>query len=93
MRSDASFADLNGDGITDVLVAGGSAFALGFSGKDGVLIWKADESQSGGMGDGSASRRVVVAASFGSGGLPLLVGTDAGRTGLRAVGLPAGAVK
>jgi len=57
------------------------------------LIWKADESQTGGAGDGSESRRIVVAESFGSGGSPLLVGTDAGRTGLRAVGLPAGAVK
>jgi outer membrane protein assembly factor BamB len=89
----AVFADLNGDGTRDVLVAGGSAFAVGYSGKDGALIWRADESSSGRPVENATSPRVLATAPFGSGGSPLIVGADPGRTGLRAVGLPVGALK
>ena len=89
----AAFADVNGDGTLDVLVAGGSAFALGFSGKDGALIWRADETTSVRASDSATSPRALVAAPFGATGAAFLVGADPGRTGLRAVGLPAGALK
>ena len=38
----ATFADLNADGILDVIVPGGAAFAIGLSGRDGTLIWNID---------------------------------------------------
>lgn len=91
--SKAAFADVNGDGTTDVLIAGGAAFAVGFSGKDGAMIWRADEISSSRPVEGELSPRVLAVASVGGGGLAYLVGADPGRTGLRAVGLPSGAVK
>jgi hypothetical protein len=89
----AAFADVNGDGTTDVLLAGGTAFAVGYSGKDGQIVWRADEPVSSRPADNATTPRVLVAAAFGSGGAPLLVGTDSARSGLRAVGLPTGALK
>ncbi|MBC7910037.1 MAG: PQQ-binding-like beta-propeller repeat protein [Pyrinomonadaceae bacterium] len=89
----AAFADVNGDGAMDVLVAGGSAFALGYSGRDGTLIWKAEEAAARGEKTEGALTRSLVAAAVGKNSPPLLVGTDSGRTGLRAVGLPAGSLK
>jgi outer membrane protein assembly factor BamB len=90
----AAFADLNGDGAMDVLVAVGSAQAAGYSGRDGALIWKADEPPSKNAGDAAAQPpRGLLAASLSSDLPPLLVGTDPGRTGLRAVGLPPKSVR
>ncbi len=99
MASDAAgaaFADLNGDGVLDVLVAAGPAFAVGFSGRDGSVIWKADEQE--GKGGAAAAgvestARALATAETSNGAAPLLVGSDTGRTGLRAVVLPSGAVK
>ncbi|HEY0544566.1 MAG TPA: PQQ-binding-like beta-propeller repeat protein [Pyrinomonadaceae bacterium] len=89
----AAFADVNGDGTPDVLVAGGKDFALGFSGKDGALIWKAEETNARAIAlDTTARPRALLAAQLG-GPTSLLVGADPARTGLRAVGLPAGALK
>ena len=87
------FADVNGDGVTDVLLAGGSAFAVGYSGKNGQIVWRADEPAPSRSTDNVTSPRALVAGPFGSGGLPLLVGTDSARSGLRAVGLQPGALK
>jgi outer membrane protein assembly factor BamB len=90
----AAFADVNGDGTRDVLVAGGKDFALGFSGRDGALVWKAEETNAGSIAmDKAAPPRALVAAPFGVGSPSLLVGADPARTGLRAVGLPVGALK
>jgi hypothetical protein len=90
----AAFADVNGDGVLDVLVAGGTSFAVGFSGRDGSLIWKAEE---GGTStpakDQKASMRGLVTATASDGTRAILVGSDPQRTGLRAVGLPQGSVK
>jgi outer membrane protein assembly factor BamB len=89
----AAFADVNGDGTPDVLVAGGKDFALGFSGRDGTLIWKAEETNARAIAlDSTARPRSLLAGQFG-GSTILLVGADPARTGLRAVGLPAGALK
>lgn len=89
----AAFADLNADGILDVIVAGGAAFAVGLSGRDGTLIWKVEE---GGRspapaGDSGNVRGLVVAPSLNGGAV--LVGSDPSRTGLRAVELPKGSLK
>lgn len=90
----AAFADVNGDGVLDVIVpGGGSTFALGFSGSDGTLVMRVEEGGKGGGGPaaGGALRSLVVTPSLSGGGL--LVGGDPARTGLRAVELPKGSVK
>jgi outer membrane protein assembly factor BamB len=92
----ATFADLDGDGGPDVIVAAGPAFAAGFSGRSGEMIWKAeDESRRAPAGTGSqaASVRGLVTAPVSSGSTGYLIGSDSARTGLRAVSLPRGAGK
>ncbi|MGB7923666.1 MAG: PQQ-binding-like beta-propeller repeat protein, partial [Pyrinomonadaceae bacterium] len=91
----ATFADLDNDNVLDVLVAAGPAFALGLSGRDGSLIWKSEEKNTRPAADNaSSSGRALVAAPVGGGGnTAFLMGSDPARTGLRAVGLPKGAVK
>jgi len=88
----AAFADVDGDRVLDVIVAGGPAFALGFSGRDGRLIYKVEE---GGRAtppkSGAEPRTLVAAPSPGGGGI--LVGSDPARQSLRAVELPKGSVK
>jgi outer membrane protein assembly factor BamB len=89
----AAFADVNGDGVLDVIVPGaGNTFALGFSGRDGSLVMRVEES--GKVGEQKAGRRtrsLVVTPALGGGGW--LVGGDPAGTGLRAVELPKGSVK
>jgi len=85
----ATLADLNGDGVLDVIVPGGASFALGFSGSDGALLMRADEP--GSKAVQGRGRPVLVTAAPG-GGL-LVVGADTAGTGLRAVELAAGAAR
>ena len=89
----ATFADVNGDGVLDVIVAGGNDFALGFSGRDGSLVMKVEEGGRRGVAEKSngSLRSLVVAPSLGGGAM--LVGGDPARVGLRAVELPKGSVK
>lgn len=86
----ATFAHLNTDGVLDVVVASGASFALGFSGSDGTLIWRADDNAKttaqGAVTDEKLLRTLTGALS--STGMPLLVGGDAARSAVRAVGLP-----
>jgi FG-GAP-like repeat len=88
----AAYADVNGDGTLDVLVAAGPSFAIAFSGRDGSPLWKADEAGVS-ASDKSASMRALVTATADNGKTAFLVGSDAARTSLRAVGLPQGSVK
>jgi hypothetical protein len=89
-----AFADLNNDGILDVLVAAGQDFAHGYSGRDGSLLWKADEEiKSPGQAGTPNPARALVVGSLGNGANVFVVGTDTARTGLRAVGLPKDSVK
>jgi hypothetical protein len=89
----AAFADVNGDGVLDVLVPGaGSTFALAFSGRDGSLVMRVEESGKGGEQKAAGrTRSLVVTPALGGGGW--LVGGDPAGTGLRAVELPKGSVK
>ncbi|MBC7932915.1 MAG: PQQ-binding-like beta-propeller repeat protein [Rubrivivax sp.] len=87
----ATFADVNGDGVLDVIVPGGNSFALGFSGRDGSLVMRVEEGGRPIEQKGSALRSLVVAPSLSGGGV--LVGGDPARMGLRAVELPKGSVK
>ncbi|HMF54837.1 MAG TPA: PQQ-binding-like beta-propeller repeat protein, partial [Pyrinomonadaceae bacterium] len=82
----AAFADLDGDGVQDVLVAAGAKFALGFAGRDGKLLWTAEEEGSrGGTSAQQNSRSLVIAKA---GNSSFLVGSDSNSTGLRAIELP-----
>lgn len=88
------FAHLNNDGVLDVLAASGPAFALGFSGRDGTLLWRGDgnaNAKKNDSGDDLMLRSLTGIVS--SAGLPLLVGGDASGATVRAVGLPAKAAK
>jgi hypothetical protein len=89
----ATFADVNGDGVLDVIVAGGKDFALGFSGRDGSLVMKVEEGGKRPVEQkaGGSLRSLVVTPSLSGGGM--LVGGDPERVGLRAVELPKGSVK
>jgi outer membrane protein assembly factor BamB len=92
----ATFAHLNSDGVLDVVVASGASFALGFSGHDGSLIWRAGETPKS-----ATTQRVetderllrTLTGAISNTGMPLLVGGDAARSAVRAVGLPAHANK
>jgi outer membrane protein assembly factor BamB len=89
----ATFADVNADGVLDVLVPGGKDFALAFSGRDGSLVMKIEEGYKlaeAWKPDGTL-RTLVVTPSPG-GGL-MLVGGDPAGVGLRAVELPKGVNK
>jgi outer membrane protein assembly factor BamB len=92
--SSAAFADLNNDGVLDVLVAAGQDFAHGFSGRDGTLIWRAGEEAKGGTPSAASTQpRSLVTLPSGDGSNALVVGTDSAQTGLRAIGLPKGSVR
>lgn len=88
-----TLADLNGDGILDVIVAAEHAFAAGFNGRDGALLWQADETKTtqgtGGAATTLRSVTVIVAGTR----PPLVVSGDAVRGGVRAVGLPSVTLK
>jgi len=87
-RADAtSFADLNGDHVLDLLIAGreGSAFAL--SGRDGAVIWKDESSAQIVTNHAPATMQrssLVVSSPAGV----LFIATDPGRGGLRALEFP-----
>lgn len=85
----ATFAHLNDDGVLDVVAAAGASFAFGFSGRDGNLIWRADENAKAQASTttGEPILRTLTGA-VSSTGTPLLVGGDATRSAVRAVGLP-----
>lgn len=90
----AALADLNGDGALDVIVAAGSSFAHGYSGKDGALIWRVGDDVGGRAAAPPTQplpRTLVIALSANDGAY--LVGGDTSRVGLRAVELPRDAVK
>jgi hypothetical protein len=90
----ATFADLDNDGVLDVIVAAEPDFARGFSGRDGSVIWRAeDEAKGGAQSSVQTQSRALVAGRFGNGSGTFLIGTDTGRTGLRAIELPKDSVK
>jgi outer membrane protein assembly factor BamB len=87
----AAFADVNGDGVLDVIVPGNDSFALGFSGRDGspVMEVKDGGGRAAAPQKNSGETRPLVAAQ--SLGTTMLVGGDTARMGLRALELPKGA--
>jgi PQQ-like domain len=83
----AAFADVNGDGVLDVIVPGGDTFALGFSGRDGSLVMKVEDGRATAQSSSAEARPLVAARSLGN---TVLVGGDTARMGLRALELPKG---
>ena len=73
-------------------MAAGPSFAIAFSGRDGALIWKAEETGASATARGSSVRELVTATMSDS-KEAFLVGSDVARSGLRAVGLPQGSVR
>ncbi|HEX8096854.1 MAG TPA: PQQ-binding-like beta-propeller repeat protein, partial [Pyrinomonadaceae bacterium] len=90
----AAFADLNNDGVLDVLVPAGQTFAVGLSGRDHSLVWRVEEDvKAAAQTRGAGQLRSLAVLPQGGAPTPLLVGSDVSGTGLRAVGLPANSVK
>jgi outer membrane protein assembly factor BamB len=90
----AAFADLNNDGVLDVLIAAGQDFAHGFSGRDGTLIWRAEEEAKGNSPASTPNQsRALVAVPSGDSSNAFVVGTDTAHTGLRAISLPKDSIR
>jgi outer membrane protein assembly factor BamB len=90
------FADLNGDGFLDVLAADSGVFARGFSGRDGTVIWQADDEKPNATqaaDEQSHTLRSLAVASGVANAAPLLASGDHSRGALRAIGLPIGSVR
>jgi PQQ-like domain len=89
----SSFIDLNGDGVLDVIVPSEHAFAAGYNGRDGTLLWQVDEPKGSqaASANGGALRSLTIIGS--SAARPLVVSGDLAHAGVRAVGLPDAAVK
>ncbi|MFN2456428.1 MAG: hypothetical protein ABR577_19710, partial [Pyrinomonadaceae bacterium] len=91
-----TFADLNGDGTLDVIVAAVPSFALGLDGRNGETIWRADEQpvqKSSAASSSSAGFGRILVATPVNANAGFIIGSDPARTGLRAVELPRGAIK
>lgn len=83
----AVFADVSGDGVLDLLLAGREGFAFALSGRDGSVVWKDEMSSSVVTNHApSASPREALAVPSISG--VLIIAADPNRTGLRAVEFP-----
>jgi outer membrane protein assembly factor BamB len=89
----AAFADLDRDGMLDVLVADEAVFARGFSGRDGSPIWQADEGRGAGAAGAVEARPLLSlsVANVAGSDSALIVGGDTARGTVRAVGMPAAA--
>lgn len=96
----AVFADVNGDGAQDVIVAGKKEFAVGYSGRDGKLVWSTEEAgtaTAAAVQNGSSLttqtstlRSLLVTPLRDENGVvdgALLIGADLQRISLRAVRL------
>ncbi|MFN2598852.1 MAG: FG-GAP repeat domain-containing protein [Pyrinomonadaceae bacterium] len=83
------FADLDRDGYLDVITADAGTFARAFSGRDGTIIWQADDAATNATDESGALRNVAIGVD--EAGANLIVSGDRARGALRASGLPAGA--
>jgi len=83
----AAFADVNGDRVLDLLLAGREGFAFALSGRDGSVVWK-DETASSvatNHAPGASPREMFAVPSSSS---VLIIAADPNRTGLRAIEFP-----
>lgn len=89
--SSVAFADLNGDGIQDLLVPATPFFAIGFSGQDHSLIWRSEEIKT--YPPSSSSKGLRGLALILAENVPNLLAISSDGTGLRAIGLPTNTIK
>ncbi|MGQ0761405.1 MAG: outer membrane protein assembly factor BamB family protein [Acidobacteriota bacterium] len=83
----AAFADVNGDRVLDLLLAGREGFAFALSGRDGSVVWKDERVSSVTANHApSAAPRGTLAVPSVSG--VLIIAADPNRTGLRAIEFP-----
>ena len=83
----AAFADVNGDRVLDLLLAGREGFAFALSGRDGSVVWKDERVSTVATNHAPASSpRETFAVPSPSG--VLIISADANRAGLRAIEFP-----
>ena len=83
----AAFADVNGDRVLDLLLAGREGFAFALSGRDGSVVWK-DERVStvtANHAPGVVPRGTLAVPSVSG---VLIIAADPNRTGVRAIEFP-----
>lgn len=95
----AAFADLDNDGVLDVIVGARDTFAVGYSGRDGKPVWSTQDvaravsttQPDATARTSSANGRKLIVTSLpvagGAGNSLFLIGADPQRTSLRAIRL------
>ena len=83
----AAFADVNGDRVLDLLLAGREGFAFALSGRDGSVVWKDESAASIATNHAPAASPRETFAVPGPSGI-LIIAADPNRTGLRAIEFP-----
>jgi outer membrane protein assembly factor BamB len=83
----AAFADVNGDRVLDLLLAGREGFAFALSGRDGSVVWKDETASSASANHAPASSPRETFSVPGPAGV-LIIAAAPNRTGLRAVEFP-----
>jgi outer membrane protein assembly factor BamB len=83
----AAFADVNGDRVLDLLLAGREGFAFALSGRDGSVVWKDETASSVSANHAPAASPRETFAVPGPSGV-LIIAADPNRTGLRAIEFP-----
>lgn len=93
----AVFADADGNGTLDVFVAADGALATAYSGRDGKIVWSAEDALAASAANRQAAARssraprslvvVPLASTSGNANSALLVGADPSGVGVRAVRL------
>jgi outer membrane protein assembly factor BamB len=83
----AAFADVNGDRVLDLLLAGREGFAFALSGRDGSVVWKDETVSSVATNHAPAASPRETFAVPGPSGV-LIIAADPNRTGLRAIEFP-----
>lgn len=95
----AAFADLDNDGVLDVIVGARDTFAIGYSGRDGKPVWSTQDvaravsttqTDATARASSASGRKFIVVdlpVAGGAGNSLFLVGADSQRTSLRAIRL------
>jgi outer membrane protein assembly factor BamB len=83
----AAFADVNGDRVLDLLLAGREGFAFALSGRDGSVVWKDATVSTVATNHAPAASPRETFAVPGSFGV-LIIAADPNRTGVRAIEFP-----
>ncbi len=79
-----AFADLDGDGVLDLVLPGKDSFAVGLSGKNGSLIWKSDDIHSEAAAIEPGRARSLAATTLRDGRV-IIAGSSPWEMGFKAV--------